>query len=472
MFQKSFVSIVFYPDKIQVLKLDSKRKRVVKFSQFEVPPGVIMKYRVRDQVALSKIISQVWRKMGLHDKFVGVVVPEFSTYTKTLSLPALATDEIDEAIQWQLQEFLPTAPNNVISDWKIVKRTAESIDVLVVAILRDILFGYVDAVGHAGLYPLVVETPSLSLERITGGDTGGKMILYVSSHETLLILAEGEKIVASSVVNTNKVEDTLNTATRMIEHYRHVKVEHVHIGGVALTQDLIQYLNFNLGIPVQLISYSIAGIANGQAQDYLSAISMQLTDPAEPESERTVNLLPPGWATHYKHKLRDIRYWTLTLLASVVVWAAFLSTVIVFMLIGMQSDQLQREHAASGEEDYGSVIVEVENINKLTSKTLAITSRIVPPQVVINKIAATKPPGVTISLYDLNMESGRVTIAGVAATRGDLIALKNALEQENDFDDIEVPISSLVNEANLDFQINLNYVPVTAVKKVAPKLNI
>ena len=162
LFKRTFISVVMSPRQIKAIKVNTKTGKVIKFAQIELPVGVIVNYRVKEKELLAKYLRELWDKNKIRDKYVGVVVPEFSTFTKSLELPNITDVEIAEALSFRMQEFLPTNVEDVVFDWKISKREKEKARVLVVAILKDVLFGYIDAVGAAGLSPLVGNCCELS----------------------------------------------------------------------------------------------------------------------------------------------------------------------------------------------------------------------------------------------------------------------------------------------------------------------
>lgn len=472
LFKRSFISLVITPQHLKVIKINVKTNSVIKFAEVQLPPGIIVNYRVKDKDTLVKYIKELWAKNRLSDKYVGVVVPEFSTYTKSLSLPNLTDIELSEALSWRMQEFLPVSLDEVVFDWRALKREKEEAKVQVVAILKDVLFGYIDAVGVAGLSPLVVETPSLSIQRIIGAAAGGKLIIYVNSNETILVVSDGEEIIASSVVTSENFNQIVTTAQQMLAHYSNVSIQKVIISGVGLTQDLVQFLNYNLGRGVQLADIKVKGLLPVQVQNFLVGISLQHKDPAEPESELTINLLPPSWAEYYKKQSTGIRAWTLTLATSIIIWATFLSVLIVFMFLSLELERLQSNVASAKSQELNIAVAKVNEVNKLASGVLAINQGIVYPQDIFNLLARAKNTGITLSFQRVNFTTGEVTLSGVALTRADLLAFKDSLEKQEKFSEVNLPLSNLIEEVNINFEVRLFYKDLVKTKKAPARLQL
>lgn len=467
MFRKSFVSLIFNSTKLQVLLMDAAKKKVKVFGSFDLPAGIIQNYRVIDAGKLAEFIKGSLKALKISEKKVAIVVPEYSTYTKSLVLPKLGVKDLDEAVRWQTQEMLPGA-DDMVMDWQIVEEKETDYLILVSAIHKDVLSGYVDGVVGAGLFPLVVETPSLSLTRAVDGDKSGKLIIYVAPRETILVVAAGERIVATSVASSASQNDIIQTAKRMLSHYQNIKIEKVRVGGAALAQSFLAALADGLGREIYAIKMDAPGIEPGVAQEYLVAISLQRKDPAIPESESTINLLPPSWAKLYEAQARNIRIWTLSLIGSFIVWACFLIITIAYMIFISQINSLEKDKVASENPHMGEAFARVEEVNKLAESVDAISKGVTYPEEIINQIASVKPLDITLTYLNINLEKGTLTLAGHAANRAALVEFKEKIEATDEFAEVALPITSFINEQDFDFDMSTSFgTPAPSVPKLA-----
>ena len=329
---KKFVSIYFTQNKLQVARVDKTQKEVELFASVDIPPGLIAEYKVKDPKALSEIVKKIWLTHTIKEKLVGLVVPEFSTFTKSIDLPQVPLVELDEAVRWEAQDFLPTEVKDSVMDWKITRKLENSYQILSVAIPKDILAGFVDAVSLAGLFPIVVETPSLSLSRISDGDATGSLVIYANVGEAILLVREGEKILGSSVVDSSNQRAVLQTAIRMIAHYETVDVKKVQVGGMEIGKELYTGLSQDLKLPVEWMQFKAKGLDPKALQNYLIPLSLQLKDPTEPSDENSINLLPPSWVKSHRNKKLLGQIKGLVFVSSLVVLANFVVILIVFVL--------------------------------------------------------------------------------------------------------------------------------------------
>ncbi len=470
MLKKTFVSISFSsPNRVQVLQLNASRKGIKKLAAIDLPQGLIKNYRVTDEKSLAKFLSEIWKKAGFKEKSVGLVIPESSTLTKILKLPTLGASELDEAVRWQAQEYIPHKEEDVILDWKIIKEEPDGMQVLVVVILKEILSGYVNSAHLAGLFPLVVETPSISLVRISDSNNLGSLILYENFGQVILLISQGQRIIASSVVGISEKEEVVNITSKLLKHYHDVEVKKILVGGPKLDQVMARNLQTSLRMPVEWIKPLVSGVEAKTLQEYLIPISLQLKDPAEPADETTVNLLPPLLVKKYQREKLKHQIWSLSLVVTLVIWISFFSTVGVTIFLEQQIAFFKQEDTSSLiPPEKAEYIAEVKEINSTSAKVLAIAKVATPPQLIFNSISKAKPDGVNIIRYRIDLETGKIDLVGISADRQSLIGFKDELEKVVNFSLVDIPISSFEEEFNLEYALQFSYLPISSIKPKVP----
>jgi len=357
----------------------------------------------------------------------------------------------------------------MVLDWEVVKEEDGEFQILVVAMQKDALTHYVDATSRAGLYPLVVETPSLSLTRISDGDDKGRLIIYVNQDETILVISQGETIIASSVATSSSQNEIIKTAIRMLNHYKNIPVYRIVVGGIGISREFLKNVQTYTQRPAEMASVKVEGLNPGQIQEYLIPLSLQLKNPAQPKDAATINLLPTAWAKHYQSKKNLQNYWSITLLTSFATWGIFLVTFAVFLIFGQKVNSLKKQISQDSSLLDSKVIERIDEVNSLSKSVLTINAVTLSPQSVINQIASKKPPGISINLYDLNLEKGELIIKGNSSNRSSLLAFKDSLQKIEGIMGVELPITNFINEENIDFNIKLI---TKKEEKKTPKLKI
>lgn len=471
MFSKSFISIYFLPDRILLLRLSPNKKKVKKFGEVEIPPGLLKDYRIVDPDSLSKILSSAWSKLHIREKVVGVVIPEFSTFTKYFKLPGLSASEIDEAVRWQAQEYLPGGLENTILDWKITSKDKTGTEVMTVSVDKDILTEYTNVIEKAGLFPMKVETPSVCLLRYSKSEVGGILTIYRNFGETILVLSEGEKIVGTSIQQTNNLREILSDASKMLKYYKDIKVEKVLVGGSGVEENL-DNIATSLEKKVQIIDPMISGLESMVVQKNLIPISMQFEDAEQPSDPSTLNLLPVNLVDKYKSRKVKNQVWSITLTITLFVWISFFMTLTAYLFMNQSISNLKAEVGEGKSLTATNPLQEIESINKISKNVIKIKNATVSPQSILNNINLSKPSGISINDYSLDLDKGEIRLQGFATNRVALIEFKEDLENVGDFEKVDIPISSFEAETNLEFSLTFNYVPISStIKQKQIKIN-
>ena len=440
--------------------MNSTKRKVVKFLLADLPKGLIEDSKVQNKKSLAKIIASVWRKLRLKEKSVALIVPEFSTYIKLISVPKIGAQDLNEAVYWQAQEFLPQNIGSMVMDWKYVNKSNGNIEVLVIAMDKEVLTSYVDSVTEAGLLPLVVETPSLSLARVTGEGDKGKLIIYRNFNEVILVATKGQKIFGSSIVGREDYSEISKVAQKMIGHYKSAEIELIKVGGLEFDTRLADELAKLTGKKVEWIKVVLGGIEEDKIQEYLIPIGTQFSDPDEPSNENTINLLPEDLVRKYLKKRLKLQIWSLMLLVSAFVWVSLIASLGTYLYLNQQIAKLGREESSQnlmlGEiAEAGN---EIERINLVAEKVSKIVEVSVPVEEVFNNIINAKPDGVVINRYLVDLDKGSIEVSGISADRSSLIEFKQKLEENENFTEVFVPISSLETESNIAYRISFVFV--------------
>ena len=464
----SFVSIYFTIGKIFIVKLKPSKKRVELYATVDLPSNLIHNHEVTDVKLLADILSRVWKKLRIKERLVGIVIPEFSTFTKAIDLPKLEPEEIAEAVKWQAEEYIPLELDDMLLDWKRIKENKDGIRVLVVAVNKSLLTGYISSIDMAGLLPLVVETPSISLVRTAGSEVEVKLVIYFSPDEIIISLSKGEEILTSSVIDSNSSASVLvSTIARIIRHFDEVSIQKIFVGGVPANNSFLTEISKNFKAPLEKLNFKLSGISENDIQKYIIPISLQYKAPHEPKSEETVNLLPLEIIDKYKKKRLGIQLWGLMLTVTLIVMGCLMAltgTYLYFLqrlskyknIDTLSSASYQKSKTASNE---------IKSINMLADRTLKIDSVSVYPQEILNLIYQKKSDAIAILSYKIDLEKGEILINGLAQGRDSLFEFKERLEEDGSFTNIVLPISSYQQGENIEFQMGFVYAKIASSKK-------
>ena len=146
-----------------------KNKPVLKnFAIKELPNNTIEDGRIIDSPQLTQTLRQLLATTHTSTKNVVVAVGGRVMFARELIFPAMTMVELGEAIKWDLEKYIPYAPNSYYFDYSIVGEgtTKTEIKVLLVAAPLDNIRTLIQMIKDVGLILVAVDVEPLALYRI------------------------------------------------------------------------------------------------------------------------------------------------------------------------------------------------------------------------------------------------------------------------------------------------------------------
>jgi type IV pilus assembly protein PilM len=109
-------------------------------------------------------LREMMHEMHIHRAPVNYAVPAQSVFARFVKLPALEAEKIDKIISFEAQQNVPFPIDQVVWDYQLVGGgMGEQIQVVIVAIKRDLLDEINNAVEETGLRTCIVDVASMGL---------------------------------------------------------------------------------------------------------------------------------------------------------------------------------------------------------------------------------------------------------------------------------------------------------------------
>lgn len=187
------------------------------FDTLPLLPEVIIEGSINESMKLIDSIKELYKKAKIKSKNVVISISGHSSVIiKRISLPQMTEDELNESIKFEAEQYMPFDIDDVNLDFQIIGPSPEEegqMDVVLVALKKDIINEYINVIKEAGLNPIIVDIDSLALENMYelnyGLDTE-KCVALVNigaSSITINMLKNG----AAAIVRENSIGSNLHT---------------------------------------------------------------------------------------------------------------------------------------------------------------------------------------------------------------------------------------------------------------------
>jgi len=145
-----------------------KGKSVLKnFGIQSLPLKVIEDGRILDSSLLSDILSKLLATNNISSRHVVIAVGGRGMFARELVFPVMTKEELQEAIKWDLEKYIPYAPESYYFDFSIVGKgdIETEIKVLLVAAPHELINSLTNIIKNADLVPVAVDVEPLALYR-------------------------------------------------------------------------------------------------------------------------------------------------------------------------------------------------------------------------------------------------------------------------------------------------------------------
>jgi type IV pilus assembly protein PilM len=151
--------------KLAHVKAAGSAYNVKKFGVFPLPPDAIVDGAIMDHAVVIEGVKTALRALKVREKETATSLSGHSVIIKKVVLPTMTPEELEESIQWEVEQYIPFDINEVKIDFQVVgplRDDPSKMEVLLVAVKSDLVNDYVAVIREAGLNPSVVDVDAIA----------------------------------------------------------------------------------------------------------------------------------------------------------------------------------------------------------------------------------------------------------------------------------------------------------------------
>ncbi|MBI4130180.1 pilus assembly protein PilM [Candidatus Roizmanbacteria bacterium] len=451
-----YISFLFSDLTLQVAKVNRSGGAFVSFFEIALPPQLVVNGDVVNREGLTQFLMSVKKQLRLGSEWVVIGLPETKATTRSLLLPPLEPDEVEQAIARKAGDFLPFPVKDEYLDWMLIDKLPDGQEkVLVSALPKTLIDGFTQCFESAALTPIAFETASLSLFRLLPPEARKiSLAIDVGQLTTVLILGLEGNIEACSVIQD--AEDILGKIEKLISYYIKKKTHGqipttIYLCGENATAQLAEQLKSAFKLQPVFLTAGIAKLPPAKQTAYALLASLARKEVEPPSDTATINILPMPLVVRYREEQRK-RFQTTMNILLLIAFILFIGvSVIPYQTIVEARKNIARRALAEPDAISESVMVSPATItllDKLMKKSDRATK-------LVDEVFTVAPSGILISGVQLDTTAGEILIIGQSNTRGTLLSYKEVLGNVEGVTKVIVPLSALENETNISFRVTL-----------------
>ena len=157
--------------------------RILNLGILPLPENAIQNNMVVEAGPVVDAIRRLVHDRGVKAKQVISAVPGRAVIMKKVQMPKQEPAELEANIEFEAQNIIPDSLQNVNLDYQVVHESNDGnkMDVLLVAVKKEIINSYTDAIEESGLAPSVMDVDYFALENMYEANYGADAVKGVIS---------------------------------------------------------------------------------------------------------------------------------------------------------------------------------------------------------------------------------------------------------------------------------------------------
>lgn len=164
--------------KVAQLKKARKGYELLNFGMIPLPPDSVVDGEVENPAALAEAIRRLIKSEKIKSKEAVIGISGQSVIIKKISVPLMTEEELNEMIREEAEQYIPFDIDEVNLDFAIVRAEGEipaekgaqneekQMDVIIVAVRKEVIQAYLDVFKEVGMKVKVVDLAVFALNNV------------------------------------------------------------------------------------------------------------------------------------------------------------------------------------------------------------------------------------------------------------------------------------------------------------------
>ena len=195
--------------KLVQLKEQKGAYHLLHVGMLPLPAEAIVDNTLMDSSSVVETIKGLIGKLGVKADEAACSVSGNAVIIRKISLPTMTSEELDEQIQWEAEQYIPFDINDVNIDFQILgqdEHDPSKMNVLLVASKKDIVNDYVSVFNETGVKLSVIDVDAFAVQNAF------EMNYDVFPEEVIALVNIG-----ANIINLNVVKDGASLFTRDVQ---------------------------------------------------------------------------------------------------------------------------------------------------------------------------------------------------------------------------------------------------------------
>lgn len=166
---KPIIGLDFSRTGIRVVSVDREKMHVHGYGSVELDPAKVSDDLRTSRDYLSQKIDELFREhiIGkLDSNRIVLGVPTVRTFARTFTMPAAQESKIKQAVDLEVEQYIPMPLDNLYVDHLVISRTKENLSVLMCAVPKKLIDDLLEVLRGLGFEVAMIEPSVYALARL------------------------------------------------------------------------------------------------------------------------------------------------------------------------------------------------------------------------------------------------------------------------------------------------------------------
>ncbi len=459
-------------------------EKIWRMNAVRLEPGVMESGKIKDRAkfvaTLKELKLKVFNAKEAKEKiYVVASLSSINIYSQVFSLPLIEGENLEKAIQLNVQMVSPVETSQAYSGWQLVGRDQDALrlEILSAFIERATVDEITKDLFDAGFIVVAMESRALALSRVfreqgEGIDVARSyvMVSIDSSGIDFLIVRRGQLYFEYF----NPWKDLMDEKGEvLLESFRAAILRSLHqvlnfygqhwpdeiasvvVSAVAMKEEALKVISENFSVPAKELRLRTDGAFS---PDWHIALGCALRGRKRHSGDQELSLLGIDSREEFQRErlLSFLRLWRLAMPLSMGLFVLLFFLADLFLAQSDKSIGSESLFNVSGEQfkESQTLQAEAKDFNSQVAMIRAAEDQIFSKGKILRKLQGLLSAN-SITMNDLNFSSpGQpITLRGATNSEDKLLAFKNALEKDPAFKNVDLPITGINSQGG---QVNFS----------------
>lgn len=234
------------------LEREGKEEIVTSFGSVPLALGSVVDGEIIKEEVVVQAIHDIMEKTKpspIHTKKVICSLPETKAFLRVIGLPEMASEEVKEAIKWEIEANIPLTLDQVYYDYQILEKKLipekGKMSILVVAVARNMVDQFQRVLEKAGLEIAGFETESIAQARSLLSEKDEdktRLIIDIGDRRTSFLVAIGNTpcFTSSVPLSSQMITDAISKEMKISFDEAEIMKIKYGLGSLALKSPLFK----------------------------------------------------------------------------------------------------------------------------------------------------------------------------------------------------------------------------------------